>query len=67
VIDFISQYKKSSKEDIDKLLYDILPDVLSDDKKKNKIRNLLYTMSAKDETIKNEGSRTKPQWILVKN
>ena len=67
VIDFIKQYKKASKEDIDKLLYDFLPDVLSDDKKKNKIRNLLYAMSAKDETIKNEGSRTKPQWILVKN
>jgi len=67
VIDFIKQYKTVSKEDIDKLLYDILPDVLSDDKKKNKIRNLLYAMSSKDETIRNNGSRTKPQWILVKN
>ena len=67
VIDFITQYKKASKEDIDKLLYDILPDVLSDTKKKNKIRNLLYAMSARDETIKNEGSRTKPKWTLVKN
>lgn len=67
VIDFIAEYKKASKEDINKLLYDILPDVLSEDKKKNKIRNLLYAMSAKDQTIKNEGSRTKPQWVLVKN
>ena len=67
MIDFIVEYKKASKEDINKLLYDILPDVLSEDKKKNKIRNLLYAMSAKDQTIKNEGSRTKPQWVLVKN
>lgn len=67
VLDFIAQYKVASKEDIDKLLYDILPDVLSEQKKKNKIRNLLYAMSSKDETIKNEGSRTKPQWTLVKN
>jgi ATP-dependent DNA helicase RecG len=67
VIDFITQYKMASKEDIDKLLYDILPDVLSDVKKKNKIRNLLYAMRSKDETIKNEGSRTKPQWVLVKD
>lgn len=67
IIDFITQYKKASKEDIEKLLYDILPDVLSEEKKKNKIRNMIYAMSSKEGTIKNEGSRTKPQWVLVKN
>ena len=67
VIDFLNQYSKAGKDDIDKLLYDILPNLLSDKKKKNRIRNLLYSMSAKDGTIKNIGSRTKPKWVLVKN
>lgn len=67
IIDFIKQYGFAGKEDIDKLLFDILPDILSDEKKKNKIRNLLYAMSKKEGLIKNESSRTKPKWVLVKN
>lgn len=67
VVDFLKKYESASKEDIDKLLFDILPDILSEDKKKNKIRNLLYAMNKKDNLINNDGSRTKPKWILVKN
>jgi ATP-dependent DNA helicase RecG len=64
ILDFINQYKQASKPDIDNLLYDILPDVLSFEKKQNKIRNMIYAMSKKDESIKNIGSRTKPIWVL---
>jgi ATP-dependent DNA helicase RecG len=66
VIDFINQYGKATKEDIDRLLLDILPAILDEKKKKNKVRNLIFAMSSKDRLIKNEGTRTKPQWILVK-
>ncbi|MGF7231641.1 hypothetical protein [Arachidicoccus sp.] len=66
VINLLEQYGKASKEDIDKLLLDLLPIVLDEAQKKNKIRNLLYAMSSKDNIIKNEGSRIKPQWVLVK-
>lgn len=66
VLDFIEQYGSAAKEDIDRLLLDILPDILSPDKKHNKIKNLLYAMHKKDGTIKNTGSRTKSKWILEK-
>lgn len=66
ITDFLNKYGKASKEDIDKLLLDILPDVLNPEKKKNKIRNLLYAMHKKDRIIMNTGSRTKPNWTLAK-
>lgn len=66
VTDFLKKYGKASKEDIDNLLFDILPDVLNKEKKQNKIRNLLYAMHKRDGTIINTGSRTKPNWNLVK-
>jgi len=39
IIDLISQYGEASKEDIDKLILDILHAVLDEQKKKNKVRN----------------------------
>lgn len=67
VLEFIEKYGEATKEDIDHLLYDLLPDVLSEKKKFNKIRNLIYAMHKKDRTIRNIGSRTKSQWVLEKN
>jgi len=42
-----NQTTYASKEDIDKLLLDILPGVLDEKQRKNKIRNLVYAMSKK--------------------
>ncbi len=66
ILDFLKKYKQAGKEDIDTLLFDLLPEVLSEEKRRNKIRNLLYSMRTKDRSILNEGSRTKPKWVLVK-
>jgi ATP-dependent DNA helicase RecG len=66
IIDFITQYGKASKIDIDKLLMDILPHILSDAQKQNKVRNIIYAMHKKENCIQNMGSRTKPIWVLVK-
>ncbi len=52
-----------SKEDIDNLLLDILPGVLDENQKKNKIRNLIYAMSKKDNSIMNEGTNRYPKWV----
>jgi len=65
IIEYIEKYEKATKQEIDNLLLDILPNVLDIDKKSNKIRNLIYAMSRKDKTIKNVGTNRKPVWIKV--
>jgi ATP-dependent DNA helicase RecG len=61
----LDKYKQASKEDIDKLLLDILPGVLDEKQRKNKIRNLVYAMSKKDKTIINQGTNRHPKWVRV--
>ena len=64
VLAYISEFKQASRRDIDKLLFDHLSDALSEKQKMNKIRNILYSMSKKDEIIKNIGSSKNPKWVL---
>jgi len=66
IIEYISKRKNASKTEIDKLLLDILPSVLTDKQKANKIRNIIYAMSKKDETIINNGTTRNPKWQLKK-
>lgn len=66
VIEYLDKYKEASKEDIDKLLLDILPGVLDEKQRKNKIRNLIYAMSKRDKTIVNQGTNRHPKWVLVR-
>jgi len=67
VLSFIKKYGSASRKEIDNLLIGKLSDVLTDEQKMNKVRNLLYFMSKKDKSIKNVGSAKKPKWILVNN
>lgn len=62
VLDYLDKYGYASKEDIDKLILDILPDVLDKQQKENKVRNLIYAMHKKDTTIVNKGTSRKPIW-----
>jgi len=64
VLDFISKYGKATKEEIDNLLLDILPDILDEGQKKNKVRNLTYAMHKRDKTIENKGTTRNPMWML---
>jgi ATP-dependent DNA helicase RecG len=65
ILKYLKTYKKASRIDIDKLLMDKLSDVLDGKQKRNKIRNLLYSMSKKEGSIKNNSnSRWHPTWIL---
>ena len=63
VLDFISKYGKATKEEIDNLLLDILPDILDEGQKKNKVRNLMYAMHKRDKSIENKGTTRNPLWI----
>ena len=63
VLAYIDQYGYASRNDINDLLIDKISNVLSDEQKRNKLRNLLYGMSKKDESIKNIGTSRKPKWV----
>lgn len=65
ILEFIDKYGSASKEDIDKLILDILPNVLHEEQKENKVRNLVYAMSKRDKTIRNEGTQRKPVWMRL--
>jgi len=66
IIEYLSEYHSASREDIDKLLLNKLPDVLNEKQRLNKIKNLLSELSQKDKRIKNVGTRSISKWILVK-
>lgn len=63
ILEFIDKYGTASKEDIDKLVLDLLPKVLDEGQRGNKVRNLVYAMSKRDKTIKNSGTSRYPKWI----
>jgi len=65
IIDFIKQYGFASRQDINRLILNKLPDVLNDTQKTYKINNLIVEMSKKDCLIKNSGSDKKPKWVLI--
>lgn len=64
IIEYLKKFKKASRKDIDDLLLDQLPDVLSREQKRNKVRNLLHRMSKQKGIIYNEGSSKSPVWRL---
>jgi ATP-dependent DNA helicase RecG len=65
ILEFLEKYKTATKQDIDKLILDILPDILDDSKKANKVKNLVHAMSKKDQTIVNTGTNRYPIWKKV--
>lgn len=65
ILEYLEKYPSAPKADIDKLILDLLPNILNLDKKKNKLRNIMYAMSKKDCTIKNTGTNRNPKWIKV--
>ncbi len=66
IIEYLNKHKKASRQEIDDLALDKYPKELNDQKRRNKVKNLLYQMSRVDNTIRNDGSATKPIWISNK-
>lgn len=65
IIVYIKKFRSATRQDIDKLLWNKLSDVLDESQKKNKIRNLLTALSTKDKVITNTGSSKKESnWVL---
>ncbi len=65
ILAYIDKYGSASKQDIKKLIVDLLPDILNKIKKENKIRNIIYAMSKRDNTIANIGTRRNSRWVKV--
>ncbi len=62
ILNYIATFKKASRADIEELLKNKLPDMLSDRQKYDKITNLLASLR-KDKKLKVESRK----WILVKS
>ncbi len=65
ILDYLDTYKFASKKDIDWLILDKLPDILDENQKSNKVRNIVYSMSKKDKSILNIGTNRNPSWKKV--
>ncbi len=63
IIDYIKRFGYATRGDIDNLLMDKLSDVLSDQQKKNKIRNLIFCYQGRENSIRNTGPDKKPRWV----
>lgn len=65
ILGLMEKFGHVKRKDVDELLLDKLPDVLTSKQKMNKIGNLL-TKLRKSGAIVNSGSRTAPLWEMVK-
>ena len=63
ILNAIKDHSNMSRADVDKLLWDKLPDILDEKQKKNKINNLLSQLK-KDMKIKNIGSLKNSIWVI---
>lgn len=65
ILDYIKKYGSASRKEIDSLIFDLLPQVLSPQQKREKINNLIRFLR-KANIIKNSKSNRKSCWILTK-
>lgn len=64
IVEYLKQYKKAKKKDIRELLWEKLPDVLSDNQKENKIHNLLASMKKQGIIDKDSENQQLSNWVL---
>jgi ATP-dependent DNA helicase RecG len=64
ILELIRECGPAGREDIDKLLMNKLPEILTEGQKKAKIHNLISELSRSLCVIHNIGSRRYPKWVL---
>jgi len=52
-----------NRQDIDKLLWNMMPAWMDDERKKNRIKNLITELRTLNK-IRNKGTKKEPIWIL---
>lgn len=65
IIKSLTEHGHINRTDVDELLWNKLPDWMSEQQKKYKVNNLLSELRHKGD-IKNTGTDNKPNWILIK-
>ena len=65
IVKYLEQYGKAKKKDIRTLLWDKLPEVMTDKQKEDKIRNLLSALRKKDIITTDSKNQQRSSWILV--
>jgi ATP-dependent DNA helicase RecG len=63
ILEYLKQYHSASREDLDRLLYDKLPSILTEKQKDNKVHNYLTALKQSG-LIRNKGSDRKSCWVL---
>ena len=63
---YLAEFGSADRQELERLILDKLSDALDVSQKKNKFRNLLYSMSKRDKTIEKSGSLQKGRWMTVK-
>ncbi len=66
IVSYLKEYGSATRKEINELLENKLSDVLSEEQKETRIKNILYDMSKKDNLIINIGSNRYPKWELIK-
>lgn len=66
ILDYLKKFGKVQKKDIRKLLWDKLPDVLTDEQKERKIRTLLFSLKKKGIIDVDSRNRHSCNWVLKK-
>lgn len=66
VINYLKEFNKAQRKDINILLWSKLPDNLTDEQKSTKISNLLTSLRKNNLITTNSSNQQKAYWILVK-
>jgi len=64
IIKYLQEYKKATRQDIENLLLEKIPDIFAHDQKKKKISNMLQKMRRMGQ-IDKAGGRRYAEWILI--
>ena len=64
IVEYLKQYKKAKKKDIRELLWDKLPDALSDKQKEYKIGNLLAVLKKNNIIDTDSANQQRSYWVL---
>jgi len=64
ILEYLQQYTRASRKELDELLIAKLSDVLTPEQKRHKVRNLIQSLRSKG-AIRNIGKRNEPVWVLA--
>ncbi|MBW2659419.1 MAG: hypothetical protein JRC87_07505 [Deltaproteobacteria bacterium] len=65
VLQHLREFGPTPRIKLEELLFEMLPADLTEEKKRNKVKNLLTEMRAKDKSIQSEGRGRDHKWILT--